>query len=456
MRPAIRNRIFYIALFAAVTSALSLWALVRALNLTAAMRIDRGRDALNGELDRLARLPPSPSTLALAPHTSYVGLRGGWVPGAAEVDALELPPAWLSGVRQTVADAAAAGARHVSETPLDGSTLLVSAEPTSGGFAWTALAVLPSVYLQPWRWIAFGVAGATGLLVLTALWSAFSFRRDVSALHATLVALGGDVTAPVPVPSLAELGGIADGIRRLASDLVASRDATERLQRELAQKERLAALGRVAAGVAHEVRNPLASIKLRLDLTLAAHALPEPVKKAVEAASQEISRLDRLVGDLLLVAGKKMGPRRAVELGALVRARAEAISPWAQSRAISLRVAGEGQAEADPESVARAVDNLLRNAVEASPAGHTVEARIAAGADAVELCVEDDGGGVAPAREAELFEPFFTTKAEGTGLGLAISRAIARAHGGDVTYARSGEVTRFSLSLPRHAAKEAA
>src|SRR6185436_1681399 len=93
-------------------------------------------------------------------------------------------------------------------------------------------------------------------------------------------------------------------------DLLAARDATEGLLRELAQKERLAALGRVVAGVAHEVRNPLASIKLRLDLTAAAHSLPEPVALAIKAASHEILRLDRLVSDLLLVAGKKMGPIR--------------------------------------------------------------------------------------------------------------------------------------------------
>jgi signal transduction histidine kinase len=70
-------------------------------------------------------------------------------------------------------------------------------------------------------------------------------------------------------------------------------------------------------------------------------------------------------------------------------------------------------------------------------------------AEAVEVRVEDHGPGVELTRQTELFEPFFTTKPDGSGLGLAISRAIARAHGGDLTYARAGDVTRFSLSLPR-------
>src|SRR5262249_13761417 len=160
-----------------------------------------------------------------------------------------------------------------------------------------------------WRWISVALAAAMGLLVLTTVWGVFTFRRSTSSLHATLGALGKDLSTPVPQPRVAELTGIADGVRRMAAGLLASREDAGRLARELAQKERLAALGRVAAGVAHEVRNPLASIKLRLDLTAATAALPDATRKAIEAASQEIARLDRLVGDLLLVAGKKVGPR---------------------------------------------------------------------------------------------------------------------------------------------------
>ena len=101
--------------------------------------------------------------------------------------------------------------------------------------------------------------------------------------------------------------------------------------------------------------------------------------------------------------------------------------------------------------MARALDNLLRNAVEASPDGGAGRgARRATTASACASRVEDRGAGRRRrARVAELFEPFFTTKPDGTGLGLAISRAIARAHGGDVTYARDGDVTRFELTLPR-------
>jgi signal transduction histidine kinase len=447
-----RQRLLYIALLGVVTTALSLLALYRALTLSEALRIERGRDALSGELGRLARLQPSAEALAGPQATTYVGLRGGWLDdatGAAKLEAV--PAAWRPLLTDTVAAAASSHARVITEHALPPSRLLLAAEPAEHGFAWTGYLVQPSAYLKPWRQIVFGLAAATALLVATAFLGALSFRRNAASLHATLVALGKDLTTKVPEPKAGELTGIADGIRRMAADLTASRDATERLQRELAQKERLAALGRVAAGVAHEVRNPLASIKLRLDLSAATHALPPAAKEAVEAASQEIVRLDRLVGDLLLVAGKKMGPRRAVELGSLLRARWEALAPWAATRGVAVHIDGAGVADADHESVARALDNLLRNAVEASPQGGRVEARVIDGAQAIELQVEDRGGGVEPARESELFEPFFTTKPEGTGLGLAISRAIARAHGGELTYTRDGAVTRFQLTLPRHA-----
>jgi signal transduction histidine kinase len=102
----------------------------------------------------------------------------------------------------------------------------------------------------------------------------------------------------------------------------------------------------------------------------------------------------------------------------------------------------------DADALARAVDNVLRNAVEASPPGETVEATVDVEAGAVRVRITDRGPGVPDGRAGEIFEPFFTTKPDGTGLGLAISQAIARAHGGDLTYARGPGVTRLELTLP--------
>jgi signal transduction histidine kinase len=444
----IRHRILHVVLLGVLTSAISLVALERALLLTEAQRHERARDAMVTELDRLSRLAPSPESLRQTPTTSYIGLHAGWATGTA--DFAGLPAAWSRAVADVIGASSISRARVVRERPLGANTLIVAAQPSpTAPTTWVALQLTPSSYLRPWRWIVVVLALATALLVFTAVRGAWVFRKNAGALHATLAALGKDLAAPVPRPTMGELAGIADGIRRLAGDLREARATEARLSVELAQKDRLAALGRVAAGVAHEVRNPLASIKLRLDLTAAAEPLTPTAKLAIEAAAGEIARLDRLVSDLLLVAGQKAGPRRPVELGALVRTRAEALSPWSAARGIDIHVGGSGHTVANPESLARAVDNVLRNAVEASPQAASVEVLVAENDGQVEVRVEDRGQGVEAARAAELFEPFFTTKADGTGLGLAISRAIARAHGGELVYARVGEVTRFSLSLPR-------
>jgi signal transduction histidine kinase len=448
--PLFRHRFLSIALLGVLIAGLSVAALAHTLREAAALRIERAREMVSAELDHMTRLPGSPAALAALHANTYVGLRGGWLDSPAQVAEIpELPREWRAPLEGMVTQAAATHARATSETTIDASTLVVAVEPAASGLVWTGYLVTPSAFAHQRRWIASGLAAGTLLLVVVSLWSELLYRRDAAALNATLAGLGNDLTTPVPRPRIVELTGIAEGIRGLAASLAASRGDTERLQRELAHKERLAALGRVVAGVAHEVRNPLASIKLRLDLTAAGQALPEPTREAIVAASREICRLDRLVGDLLLVAGKKVGPRRALELGKLVRARAEVLSPWAATQRVAVRTDGEGVANADPESVMRAVDNVLRNAVEAAPPQSIIEARVMETTEAVEVRVEDHGPGVEPTRQGELFEPFFTTKAEGSGLGLAISRAIARAHGGDLTYARTGAVTRFSLSLPR-------
>jgi len=401
--------------------------------------MERARDTVRAELDRLAQ--PSPPMTA----TPLIGMRSGT--GEAEV-----PADWRAPLDEARRSALAHGAAVMSERPLGDATLIVGARPIArGGVAWTAYAVLPSYRLRTWQAIVILLALATALLVAAALNAVFTVKRGATALNASLVGLAEDLSTPVPRPRIRELGDLADGIARLAQDLARSRAARDRLTRELAEQERLAALGRVVAGVAHEVRNPLASIKLHLDLANARTPLPDQAASAIKFASDEIARLDRLVADLLLVAGRKLGPLRAGSLGELARARARALSAWAAEREVAIAVEGDAEARFDPESMARAVDNLLRNAVEASARGTRVTVRVTDEKDGPRVRVDDRGAGVTPERAGELFEPFFTTKPEGTGLGLAISRAIARAHGGDLTYARSDETTRFELSLGREA-----
>lgn len=446
------------------TAALSAAALYRAINTTTFQRLERAHEAIQEELAHLQSDGPDPGP---AGASYVVGMRSGLTARLDDI-APHVPAVWQPFMNAMVGRASAGAADGQISVP--GGHLVARIEPAPGGrYAWAAMAVKPSPTLQVWRWLVGALTVSALLLVLCAADALITVKRGTGALQGALNALARDLSASIPATSVREFGDIADGIAQLAGHLAEARRIQERLGRDLARQERLAALGRVVAGVAHEVRNPLASIKLRLDLAMMnAGALSDDLKRAIEHASSEIARLDRLVADLLIVSGRPLGPRRTVAVGDLLRARIEVMAPWASEKGVSLRAAGDGRVNADPDALGRAIDNLLRNAVEASTPGAVVLATVQGGAGeaaapsadvpegganpdgapALRIAVEDRGAGVAPTRAVELFEPFFTTKADGTGLGLAISRGIARAHGGDLTYARGGEVTRFELTLP--------
>ncbi|HVY47885.1 MAG TPA: ATP-binding protein, partial [Minicystis sp.] len=120
----------------------------------------------------------------------------------------------------------------------------------------------------------------------------------------------------------------------------------------------------------------------------------------------------------------------------------------AAKKRVTLARAGSALVSSEPDAVDAALDNLLRNAIDASPEGGEVRVRIARVEGAVTLDVEDDGPGIPEARRNELFEPFFTTKADGTGLGLWMSRLLLEARGASLRYDRVGEATRMRIEFP--------
>jgi PAS domain S-box-containing protein len=217
--------------------------------------------------------------------------------------------------------------------------------------------------------------------------------------------------------------------------------------------ERLASLGTMAAGLAHEIRNPLNAAHLQL--TLAARRLQradvdlEGAKVAVGVADAEMLRLGALVRDFLDFARPQ--PLRLVrgDLTATVGAIVALLEPEAASQQCSLQLhpVPAAELEYDDEKIRQVLLNLVRNALEATGAGGHVALALALHADRVTLVVQDDGPGLP--LDAPIFEPFFTTKEHGTGLGLAIVHRIAMDHGGDVAaHSKPGD-TRFTITLPR-------
>lgn len=421
---------------------------------------ERIRDAaeLGGGL-RVRRMPSGLLDESLRDAQGYgpPGLQGPMGPGGLAVRALRQEAA-LECARTRALTLRWAEARRGLRRRDDGNAqLVVAVVPVErGGYAWASSWVISPRAEAVWRLGVLALALATLAMVVVALHTLAALNRGARQLGDGLRALSRDLGATVERPSVAELAQVSDGIASLARDLLRAQDEHVRLSRELAVRDRLASLGRVAAGVAHEVRNPMASIKLRVDLArqtvLAPRADLGGVAADLAEVADEIARLDRLVADLLIVSGRRVGPKRDADLRALVEQRAALLEASARERSVTFETAGSGRATVDVDGVVRAVDNLLRNAVEASPEGGSVRVAVRpSGVGAPQGCViavEDRGAGVAPERVGELFEPFFTTKAEGTGLGLALSRAVAEAHGGTLTYRREGATTVFELRLP--------
>jgi len=221
------------------------------------------------------------------------------------------------------------------------------------------------------------------------------------------------------------------------------------LERALAEREQMATIGELAAGMAHELRNALSTVKgyVRL-LPVAATAERDRYLAAID---EETASLAEVLDRFLRFAQPLQLRRETVDIRALTEELAEKIRR--AFPAVDLRVAGERVAVAgDRLALSVVVENLLRNAAEAAGSGGEVRARVDAGPASVRVVVEDSGAGVAEEVRARLFAPFASTKPSG-GLGLALARRFARLHGGDVEYEpRTGGGARFVFRLPREAA----
>jgi len=302
----------------------------------------------------------------------------------------------------------------------------------------------------------FTALGIMGYLVLWRI-----VLRPVGALAAGVeLVAAGDLTKMVPVASHDEIGRLAGNFNAMTMELAASRRRMERLteglerqvalktaevrrtEGRLAQAERLAALGRLTAEIAHEIRNPLTALggyARRLLRTVSS----ETERGYARIVVAEATRLENLLRDVLDFSRPARYNLRRQSLVPILRESLEAFGERCAEREIRVEAvlaAGE-QVLIDASHVRRAVDNLMANAIDALPAGGTlrVSTRLAAARclSFVVVTVEDTGPGIPAADLGRLYEPFWTTKkmGEGTGLGLPITRKIVEAHGGFMTVA---------------------
>jgi signal transduction histidine kinase len=242
---------------------------------------------------------------------------------------------------------------------------------------------------------------------------------------------------------------------RLYEDLRKSYADLARTQAELVERERLAALGEMAASVAHEVRNPLAVI---FNAVGGLKRLLQPsgdVRLLLEIVGEEADRLNRMVTDLLDYSRPLRPAVQPVQAQAVIDDAIAAVLPARRGGPIEARVSVEPGLEpvlADARLLRQALVNLVTNAVQAMPQGGVLTvtaARVVAdGAALARIAVHDTGSGIPADIRAKVFQPFFTTKAMGTGLGLAVVKRIAEGHGGRVQLADCDRGTEFHLILP--------
>ncbi|WP_437811319.1 ATP-binding protein [Sorangium sp. So ce1078] len=270
----------------------------------------------------------------------------------------------------------------------------------------------------------------------------------------------GDLTPKQVLATNDEIGELATTFEGMVA-------AIRRARAELVNAERLAAIGKMAAHVTHEIRNPLSSIGLNLELLeeevarASAADTPDaelrPVMKEsaqlVAAIRAEVDRLSRIAEQYLSVARRPRPQLVPERVDDLVQELVAFVRPELDRAGIAVRV--DVEEEEGPEilldesQLRQALLNLLRNAREAMPKGGAIVVSVSFSSGAATIAVDDTGPGVPEELRASIFDPFFTTKQRGTGLGLAVTRDIIEAHGGTISCEpREAGGTRFRIVLP--------
>lgn len=220
----------------------------------------------------------------------------------------------------------------------------------------------------------------------------------------------------------------------------------ERLKAAIERDRRLASLGEMAAVLAHEIRNPLTSMKGHAQLLAERLASGTREREKADRVVGEAVRLEQLTADLLSFIRSENIERRSVDPRAVVEAAAEDVGR--ERVEIDAAAAPDGWS-LDPRLMQQALVNLLRNALQASPDGGPATVSIAVDAGRLVLAVRDRGEGVAESDREKVFEPFYTTRVRGTGLGLPVARRIVTLHGGRISITRHPEGGAvFRMAIP--------
>jgi two-component system sensor histidine kinase HydH len=260
------------------------------------------------------------------------------------------------------------------------------------------------------------------------------------------------------VPLTLSISPILDDTGRCTGAVIILRDLTEikQLQKKVRRSQRLAAIGELAAGIAHEVRNPLSSI--RGFAQFLAHVLKDQPEEReyAEIMVKEVDRINNVVTNLLSFARPATPVLAPTDIAKLISHTVRLVEKDARVRGVAIRVsvsAGLESVNVDDSQITQVMLNLILNALQAAESAGTIQvtARME-GSSSLLLAVEDDGAGIAPDQTEKIFNPFYTTREKGTGLGLAIVHMIVESHHGEIRVVSpvpdTGKGTRITIILP--------
>jgi len=271
-------------------------------------------------------------------------------------------------------------------------------------------------------------------------------------IHLTLLdegeADGGNPAAGIlQVEDLSAAVQLEDEVRRLTQDADAMYGAEN-----LLQSEKLAAAGQLAAGIAHEIRNPLTSLKGFLQLLKSGSSSTAKRDAYLTIMLEELGRIEQILGELLVLSRPRAVQFAKTRIAHLIRHVVLLLQPQAVMRGVEIKVRPISETAyiyCDENQIKQVLINIVKNGIEAMEHGGTLSIEATADHDTAAIRIADQGTGIPPDKLDRLGSPFFTTKENGTGLGLTVCYRIMRNHGGRIEVdSRQGEGTTFTLYLP--------
>ena len=313
---------------------------------------------------------------------------------------------------------------------------------------------LPIIVSALWYGLRGGLsaAGLAAVLYLPHIvmgWHGFPSYQFNQYAEVVLFFVFGGLTGALADQQRRQKEKVQETAQRLSQAYAELQVSFESLRRA----ERLSALGRLSAGLAHELRNPLSAIEGAFEIIVRPELDPERREEFVALIKKELARLNAMLNHFLEFARPQTPRRRPTAVRSLMQEICSLTSDSISAKGVTVRCREADfpvtMVSLDPEQIKEAILNMVINASEAMPAGGTIELSAAREADAIAINVKDEGVGVPEDQLPHIFDPFYTTKPNGTGLGLSIAHQIMEQHGGRIEVDRNpdGGMT-FSLFFP--------